>query len=85
MFSYKSEEAHLNQLKQERKKLENKIDVYNYDLKKLDEDRKEILKQNTLINKANREEVKKYEQALMQMNRNRWNLQQQPYESEYEY
>ena len=85
LFSYKSEEANLNKLKQERKKLENKIDAYNYDLKKLDEDRKETLKQNELINQTNREEVKKYEQTLMQMNRNRLNLQQQPYESEYEY
>ncbi len=61
------------------------MDRHNYLLKNLDDDRKEFLRQNAFINQANREEVKKYEQALMQMNRNRFNLQQQPYESEYEY
>ena len=85
LFSYKSEEANLEKLKQERKKLENEMDRHNNVLKNLDEDRKEFLRQNAIINQANREEVKKYEQALMQMNRNRLNLQQQPYESEYEY
>lgn len=85
LFSYKSEEANLNKLKQERKKLENEMDRHNNVLKNLDEDRKEFFRQNAIINQTNREEVKKYEQALMQMNRNRLNLQQQPYESEYEY
>jgi hypothetical protein len=85
LFSYKSEEANLEKLKQERKKLENEMDRHNNVLKNLDEDRKEFFRQNAIINQTNREEVKKYEQALMQMNRNRLNLQQQPYESEYEY
>jgi len=85
LFSYKSEEAHLNKLKQERKKLENEMDRHNNVLKNLDEDRKEFLRQNAIINKENREEVLKYEQSLKDANKNRLNLQQQPYESEYDY
>jgi hypothetical protein len=46
---------------------------------------KEIKRSNALIPEHNRKEVQKYEQALMQVNRNRLNIQQQPYESDYDY
>jgi len=46
---------------------------------------KEIKRQNALIPEKNREEVAKYEQSLLQSNRNRLNLQQQPYESDIDY
>jgi hypothetical protein len=61
------------------------MDRHNYVLQNSDDDRNEILRQNSLVNKANREEVKKYEQALANVNRNQLNLQQQPYESEYDF
>ncbi len=51
----------------------------------LDEDRNEIIRQNQLINQANREEIMKYEESSANANRNRLNLQQQPYKSEFEY
>jgi hypothetical protein len=46
---------------------------------------KEIKRSNTLIPEHNRKEVQNYEESLMQMNRNRLNIQQQPYESDYDY
>ncbi len=61
------------------------MNKHNCILKNLDDDRKEVIRQNSLINQANREEIKKYKQSLAQVNRNRLNLQQQPYESEFDY
>ena len=46
---------------------------------------KEIKRSNALIPEHDRKEVQKYEEALMQMNRNRLNILQQPYESDYDY
>ena len=46
---------------------------------------KEIKRENALIPAKNREEVMKYVQSLMQINRNRLNIQQQPYESDTDY
>jgi hypothetical protein len=77
--------ANMEKFKRERKNLEKEVDRYDYDLKNLDNNRNEILKQNALLNQQNREEVQKYEQSLASVNRNRLNLQQQPYESEYDY
>jgi hypothetical protein len=82
---YRKEIENLKRLNKERKNLEKEIEKYNYYLKNLDENREGILKDNTLINQANREEIVKYEQSLKDLNRNRLNLQQQPNESEYEY
>ncbi len=61
------------------------MDRHNCILKNLDDDRKEVIRQNSLINQANQEEIKKYKQSLAQVNRNSLNLQQQPYESEFDY
>jgi hypothetical protein len=85
LFKYRTKLTNLEKLKQQRKQLEKEIDKYNYDLKNLDINRNEIIKQNALLNQANREEVMKFEQSLASVNRNRLNLQQQPYESEFEY
>jgi hypothetical protein len=50
------------------------------------EEARETKRNNALIPlQQNREEVQKYEQALMQMNRNRSNIQQRPYENDYDY
>jgi hypothetical protein len=45
---------------------------------------KEIQRNNAFIPEHNREEVQKYEQALMRINRNRLKIQQQPYENDYD-
>ena len=58
---YRKEIENLKRLNKERKNLEKEIEKYNYYLKNL-ENREGILKDNTLINKTNREEVIKYEQ-----------------------
>ncbi len=44
-----------------------------------------LIRQNSLLNQANREKVMKYEQSLHSAHRNRLKLQQQSYESEIEY
>lgn len=85
LYKLQKEIRNLEKFREERKKLENEIDKYNYDLKNLDNNRNEIIKNNALLNLKNREEVMKYEQSLSSANRNRLNLQQQPYESEYDY
>ncbi len=74
--------ANIDKLKREQNNLENEIDRYDYDLKNLDNNRNEILKQKALLNQQNREEVQKYEKSLAIVNKNRFNFQQQPYESE---
>jgi hypothetical protein len=83
--NFQAAKNELEILNKERKKAENKLNKYNYTLDKLEEDHKEVIRQNSLINQENREEVIKYEQSLKDLNRNRLNLQQQPNESEYEY
>ena len=85
LYALRNENNNLDKLHKERKKLEKDVDAYNYDLQNLDINRNEIIRHNSLINQKNREEVLKYEQSLQSMNRNRLNLQQQPYESEYDY
>ena len=82
---YRELQNELEKLNKERKKSENKLNKYNYTLDKLEEDRNEVIRQNSLINQENREEVIKYEQSLKDRNKNRLNLQQQPNESEYDY
>ena len=67
-------EKDMDNLLQQRKKLNNDLDKYDYHIKKLMEEAREIKRNNALIPEQNREEVQKYEQALMQMNRNRSNI-----------
>lgn len=78
-------ERHILQEKMKYDKLRNQMDKYEYELKRLMNEGKEIKRQNALIPEKNREEVAKYEQSLLQSNRNRLNLQQQPYESDMDY
>lgn len=72
-------------LKMEYDKLRNDYDTIDYEIKQLMKLGKKINKENALIPAKNREELLKYEQSLMQHNRNRLNLQQQPYESDIDY
>ena len=78
-------ERHILQEKTKYDQLKNQMDRYEYELKRLFDEGKEIKRQNALIPEKNREEVAKYEQSLLQHNRNRLNLQQQPNESDIEY
>ena len=72
-------------LKMEYDKLRNDLDKINFEMKNQMDLGKEINRQNALIPEKNKQEVAKYEEALMRHNRNRLNLQQQPYESDMEY
>jgi hypothetical protein len=78
-------ERHILQERMKYDQLRNQMDKYEYELKRLIDEGKEIKRQNALIPERNREEVAKYEQSLLQSNRNRLNLQQQPYESDMDY
>jgi hypothetical protein len=78
-------ERHIRQERMKYDQLRNQMDVYEYEIKRLFDEGKEIKRQNALIPERNREEVAKYEQSLLQHNRNRLNLQQQPNESDMEY
>ena len=78
-------ERHILQEKMKYDQLKNQMDRYEYELKRLFDEGKEIKRQNALIPERNRKEVAKYEQSLLQHNRNRLNLQQQPNESDMEY
>jgi hypothetical protein len=73
------------ELSQERLKLLNDIEKYNFAIEQKMKEGREIVRQNSLIPEQNKEEIKKYEQSLKDLNRNRLNLQQQPNESELEY
>ena len=46
---------------------------------------KQIKKDNSLAFQENKEELKRFENEFIQMNRNRLNIQQQPYESDMDY
>ena len=78
-------ERHFLQEKMKYDQLRNQMDVYEYEIKRLFDEGKEIKRLNALIPERNREEVAKYEQSLLQHNRNRLNIQQLPNESEMEY
>ena len=78
-------ERHIIQERMNYDKLRNDMDKYEYEIKRLMAEGKEINRKNALIPQQNREEVAKYEQSLLQHNRNRLNLQQQPYESDMDY
>jgi hypothetical protein len=65
--------------------LKNNLDKIDYEMKRLMGLGKDIKRENALIPEKNKAEVMKYEPSLMQHNRNRLNLQQQPHESELEY
>jgi hypothetical protein len=78
-------EQHIRQERMKYDQLRNQMDVYEYEIKRLFDEGKEIKRLNALIPERNREEVTKYEQSLLQHNRNRLNIQQLPNESEMEY
>lgn len=78
-------ERHIRQERMKYDALRNQLDVYDYEIKKLLDEGKEIKRQNALIPEKNREEINKYEQSLIQHNRSRLNIQQQPNESDMEY
>ena len=78
-------ERHILQERMKYDQLRNQMDKYEYEIKRLMNEGKEIQRQNALIPERNREEIAKYEQSLLQSNRNRLNLQQQPYESDIDY
>lgn len=78
-------ERHIRQERMKYDALRNQLDVYDYEIKKLLDEGKEIKRQNALIPEKNREEINKYEQSLLQHNRSRLNIQQQPNESDMEY
>ena len=75
----------LEQLKDERSKLDKEMDLIDHNIKKLQDNFEKVKKYNADVNMYNREEVIKFEQSLNSMNKNRLNLQQQPYESEFDY
>jgi hypothetical protein len=85
IYTLQKEKNRLSKLTQERKELENSMDRINNFIENDKKSIEEIKKSNALLNQKNREEVLKYEQSLKSANRNRLNLQQQPYESEYDY
>ena len=85
LYTLQKEKNRLERLKKERKELDKQISSYDYDLKNLDDNKKEVIKYNSVLKQKNREEVLKYEQSLKDANKNRLNLQQQPYESEFDY
>ena len=85
LFNLRKENGKLEQLREQRKKVENSMDKVIYNIKNYSDNIEEIKKSNALLNQKNRDEVIKYEQSLNTANRNRLNLQQQPYESEYDY
>lgn len=78
-------EKDMQDLLRKREILVKNLDEYDYGIKKGMEEAKNIKRENALIPEYNKQEVKKYEQSLLQLNRNRLNLQQQPYESEFDY
>ena len=85
LYTLQKEKNRLERLKKERKELDKKISSYDYDLKNLDDNKKEVIKYNSVLKQKNRDEVLKYEQSLKDANKSRLNLQQQPYESEFDY
>lgn len=78
-------ERHIRQERMKYDALRNQMDVYDFEIKRLFDEGKEIKRLNALIPEKNREEIAKYEQSLLQHNRSRLNIQQQPNESDMEY
>ena len=72
-------------LKKEYKQLENEMDLTNIQIRNLKDAYDDIIKHNAVVGERNREEVKKFEQSLNEVNKNRLNLQRQPNETEYDY
>lgn len=79
-YKLQQKKRELDKLKEERKQLDSSLDKVRYDISNYEDAIKRVRYDTT-----DREEIKRYEQSLMQQNRNRLNLQQQPYESDYEY
>jgi hypothetical protein len=69
------------QLKQLKKEYEND----KFEIKRRIEIIKNIKRQNALAIQENKEEVQRFQNEFIQMNRNRLNIQQQPYESDMDY
>ena len=69
------------QLKQLKKDYEND----KFEIKRRVEMVKNIKRQNALAIQENKEEVQRFQNEFIQMNRNRLNIQQQPYESDMDY
>lgn len=78
-------ERHIREERMKYDALRNQMDVYDFEIKRLFDEGKEIKRLNALIPEKNREEIAKYEQSLLQHNRSRLNIQQQPNESDMEY
>lgn len=72
-------------LREEYDLLKKDLEKIEYEIKRKFELGKEIKKENALIPQKNKEEIKKYEEALMNVNKSRLNIQQQPNESDAEY
>ena len=61
------------------------MDLTNIQIRNLKDAYDDIIKHNAVVGERNREEVKKFEQSLNEVNKNRLNLQRQPNETEYDY
>jgi len=72
-------------LKNEYKQLENEMNLTNIQIRNLKDAYDNVIKHNAEVGERNREEVKKFEQSLNEVNKNRLNLQQQPNETDYDY
>lgn len=76
-----AETRYTNQLRELRKE----YDTGKFELNRRLELVKQIKKDNALALQENKEELKRFENEFIQMNRNRLNIQQQPYESDMDY
>jgi urease gamma subunit len=80
-----NEVSKMEKLKKELKEKNKLYEYIEYTIKSNEDKKREIDKQNTITAQRNREKLQEYERDLQQINRNRLNLQQQPYESDAEY
>jgi len=85
IYKMRKEMGKLEKLKEEQKSLRKDIDLNNIRIKNLKDGFDNVKKHNAEVAFKNREEVLKFEQSLNQVNKNRLNLQQQPYETEFDY
>ena len=76
-----AETRYTNQLRELRKE----YDTNKFELNRRFELIKQIKKDNAMAFQENKEELKRFENEFIQMNRNRLNIQQQPYESDMDY
>jgi len=76
-----AETRYTDQLRELRKE----YDTNKFELNRRFELIKQIKKDNAMAFQENKEELKRFENEFIQMNRNRLNIQQQPYESDMDY